>query len=87
LALISATASLTPSRIDTPIGAEPPVNGPATPILIGSAAIAPAEKPRAIPATSIFNLKVICHLLFTPFFIVSSTLEIRPLPYPIDGAL
>src|SRR5450755_1871607 len=40
LALISSTASLTPSRIETPIGLDPPVNGPETPILIVSAAIA-----------------------------------------------
>jgi hypothetical protein len=37
-ALISLTANFTPSRMLTPIDAEPPVNGPDTPILIESAA-------------------------------------------------
>src|SRR5271167_4950387 len=36
--LISATASLAPSRMLTPIDDEPPVNGPDRPTLIGSAA-------------------------------------------------
>jgi hypothetical protein len=38
--LISSTASFTPSRMLTPIEDEPPVNGPETQILIGSAASA-----------------------------------------------
>ena len=38
--LISSTARRTPSRMLTPIDDEPPVNGPCTPILIGSAAMA-----------------------------------------------
>ena len=33
-------ASFTPSRIDTPMLEEPPVKGPLTPILMGSAAMA-----------------------------------------------
>ena len=37
-ALISAMASFAPSRIDTPIGAEPPLKGPVIAILIVSAA-------------------------------------------------
>jgi hypothetical protein len=37
-ALISLAANLTPSRMLTPIDADPPVNGPDTPILIESAA-------------------------------------------------
>ena len=35
--LISVTASLTPSRMDTPMEADPPVNGPLRPILIDCA--------------------------------------------------
>ena len=45
--------------IDTPIGADPPVNGPDTPILIGSAAMPDIEKPNTTPATNAFILKFI----------------------------
>ncbi len=44
-ALISSAASFTPSRMHTPIDDEPPVNGPESPILMGSSA-------RATPAVN-----------------------------------
>jgi hypothetical protein len=56
---------------------DPPVKGPATPILMGSAAEADAEKPSARPATSMFNLKFMCHLLLYNVFYRSRTLESR----------
>ena len=51
-ALISSTASFTPSRMLTPIDDEPPVNGPDRPILIGSAALTAPEVASAMPARS-----------------------------------
>src|SRR6478736_8888567 len=51
LLLISSVARRTPSRMLTPMEDEPPVKGPSTPILIGSAANAPAQKATA-PATA-----------------------------------
>ena len=44
-------ASFTPSRIDTPMLDDPPVNGPLTPILIGSAACAEV-KPSALASAA-----------------------------------
>ena len=42
-ALISAMASLAPSRMEAPMGAEPPVNGP----VMASLTVSPAWRPRA----------------------------------------
>jgi len=62
--LISDAASLTPSRIETPMGLEPPVYGPDKPILIGSAA--KAEKDAA-------SAKAVTAVLILMFIILSSS--------------
>src|SRR6218665_401975 len=53
--LISSIASRTPSRMLTPIEEDPPVKGPATPILIGSAAWAAADRQTEAAATAAYN--------------------------------
>ena len=54
-ALISAMASLAPSRMDAPMGAEPPVKGPVMAILMTSAAKAcVANIPRSSDVISVF---------------------------------
>ena len=52
-ALISPMASLAPSRMEAPIGAEPPVKGPVMAILMVSAASAGAVKVQSSRAKSL----------------------------------
>ena len=56
-ALISAIAISAPSRMETPMGADPPVNGPVIAILIVSAPAPAARNPDARSTRSVFFMQ------------------------------